>query len=100
MNDFWKDKDYHMIGSRGSGKTTSLLYAAELRNIKNIIMAEPRIGKQREKELGFPEGTFNFIPYKDFNPLMRDNFLIDEIDKFLHYFFSGYRGFSMSSQEF
>lgn len=101
MSDFWKDKDYHMIGGRCSGKTTSLLHAAELRNIKNIVMAEPQIGKQRERELGFPEGTFNFINYKDFDPLkMREGFLIDEIDDFLHYLFRGYKGFTMSSQEY
>lgn len=101
MIEFWKDKDYHMVGGRCSGKTTSLLYAAKLRGIKNIIISEPQIGKLREKELGFPEGTFNFISYKDFDPLRtRKGFLIDEIDSFLHYIFSGYRGFTMSSQEY
>ena len=101
MSDFWKDKDYHMIGSRCSGKTTSLLYAAELRGIKNIVMAEPQVGKLKEQELGYPEGTFNFISYTNFDSLdVVDGFLIDEIDNFLHHRFFGYRGFTMSSQEF
>jgi len=101
MSEFWKDKDYHMIGSRCSGKTTSLLYAAELRGIKNIVMAESQVGKLKEQELGYPEGTFNFINYKDFDPLtMKEDFLIDEVDNFLHYLFRGYRGFTMSSQEY
>lgn len=100
MSDFWKNKDYHIIGSRGCGKTASLLRAAQVRNIKNIIIIDPKVGIEKEKELGYPEGTFNFIGYKDFNPRMKDDFLIDEIDNFLHYLFSGYRGFSMSPQEF
>lgn len=100
MNNFWENKDYHIMGSRGCGKTASLLRAAQNRGIKNIIIFDEKVGKEKEKELGYLEGTFNFISYKNFNPLNLDDFLIDEIDNFLHYLFRGYRGFTMSLQEY
>lgn len=102
MSNFYKNKDYHIIGSRCCGKTTSLIINAELRNIHYILTESSdavKLGNLLVEAMGYKDKNIKFVPYDEAIKIDED-FLIDDIDKFLHSQYQGFRGFSMSTKEY
>ena len=88
---------YYCIGSRGSGKTCSLIRMAKYCNVSIIVMSCPQYGEQKAKEMGI-EGI-KFVSYHSFFDdveLQREKFFIDEIDDYLQTIYRGFSGYSNS----
>ena len=62
MSNFYKNKDYHIIGSRCCGKTTSLIANAELRNIHYILteLSGVKLGNLLVEAMGYKDKNIKF----------------------------------------